>query len=447
MCGITILLSPDGSLGLAGFYIHSVLLGGSTFDRQILPNTTSALVLSTVALLITFGMQFSLAWFLWINLPVHPRREGSLDPYPPALGSVWAAGPDDPKFSVCRTNSLIQIICLSVFLFYILNAVPGIIKNFLIVLGSDRFVSQDTDGVTRIHYWRSCSFWARLRQVLRLGTAFPHEMIDGAVLDYYLARRRDDPSNPRSQYFLPLSARTTPFPWTVDDYRRAHGKPDADWVLAQPDSACDEKSTRMFYEVEETRAFLRRKLAAVNPDTFAVDEAGDSDLQDVHSARAARALAADSGGRDEGVVMLGGNALALSSEDLERLSGALADQDLPARIQRTREAAEYLVGLDYCDGAEEAEVKRVIGGYGALRRSLVALLGVVAEGTSVLMLLICGIEYILWSGAKVASESNGIEEIILASLAIVFVNEIDEVRSLPTSLVTWGPVGDSLPGE
>ena len=101
----------------------------------------------------------------------------------------------------------------------------------------------------------------------------------------------------------------------------------------------------------------------------------------------------------------------------------------PSALQRTEESAEFLVCLDYCDGAEEAEVKRVIGGYGAVRRSLVALLGVVAEGCSVMMLLVTGVEYIPWSGAKVASETNGIEEIILASLAIAFINEIDEART------------------
>ena len=303
-----------------------------------MPSTTSAIILSSVALLITFGMQFCLAWFLWAYLPVHPRDANrNLDPNPPALGAVWDASSEDQKFSVCRTNSLIQIICLAVFLFNILNAVPGIIKNFLIIITTDRFISQDVDGVTRIHYWRSCSLWARVCQMLGVSTPFPLEIIDRDVLEFHSARRRGDPSNPRVQYFLPLSARSTPFRWTMEDYHRALGAaadPDADWVRAKPDSTYDEKSTRLFMEVEETRAFLRRKLAAVNPDTFAVDEAMDGDKQDLWKARSARALAADSSAGEMGLTLTSGERkLVLSAADLERLSQALEDQNLQARIQ------------------------------------------------------------------------------------------------------------------
>ena len=413
-----------------------MLLSGSSFDRQVTPDTTSILVLAFISVGVTFAMQFGLSWFLWSNLPFHARgKNRTLDPFPPHLTPIWPAGPEQPEFSICRTNSLAQVICIIVFLFYILNAVPGMIKNTIIVLSSCKFVSEDVDGVTRIHYWRSASFWAATCR--RARTPFAMEMIDREVLQYYEKRKYRFPRDPRAQFFLPLSPASTPFFWTLDDFFPIYGagagpepglatlcaKPD--WVNPNHEGHYGEQDTRLLYELDECRAFIRRKLAAINPETFAVED-GDDDAQDEARRCALAEHAANLGfGCDDG--MTKEERRILGGMGLRRLKQLLEREQTAAKVQRTAEAANYLVCLDYCDGAEEREVKRVIQGYTAFYRSIVALVfGVLAEAAAMVMILICGIEYMLWSGSKVWSESNGMEEIILASLAIVFINEIDD---------------------
>jgi hypothetical protein len=48
---------------VAGFFVHNILLGGSIFDNQIVPDTTNVLLLSCISVLITFAMQMALAWY------------------------------------------------------------------------------------------------------------------------------------------------------------------------------------------------------------------------------------------------------------------------------------------------------------------------------------------------------------------------------------------------
>jgi hypothetical protein len=52
--------------------------------------------------------------------------------------------------------------------------------------------------------------------------------------------------------------------------------------------------------------------------------------------------------------------------------------------------------------------------------------GVLPEVVSLLIMAVAGVQYILWSGFKVDSDTQGMEEIILATLAINFIYEIDD---------------------
>jgi hypothetical protein len=82
---------------------------------------------------------------------------------------------------------------------------------------------------------------------------------------------------------------------------------------------------------------------------------------------------------------------------------------------------------DYCDGDLTTEVKHIEGGYHALLRSSFAFtFGIIPEVTATIMILICGVQCILWSGSKVGSDTHGLEEIILATVVIVLINEIDD---------------------
>ena len=72
---------------------------------QVVPQTQSVLVLSTVGVLVTFGMQFALAWFLWSSLPFNQGDDR------PPLDRVWPPNRDGaPKFSICRTHPFAQVL-------------------------------------------------------------------------------------------------------------------------------------------------------------------------------------------------------------------------------------------------------------------------------------------------------------------------------------------------
>ena len=160
-----------------------------------------------------------------------------------------------------------------------LTSAPSIIKNVLIILWSSKFVSRDINGVTRIHYWRSSSFWSgmayhasrllsrcRLLAARRIFVPFPMEVINRDVLTYY----RD-----LQTFYLPL--RRSMFRWTMDpagpvktdeekeDWDRVK---DQDWVKNDANEGFEESDSRLRYELQETRAFLRRKLKEINPETF-----------------------------------------------------------------------------------------------------------------------------------------------------------------------------------
>ncbi len=151
------------------------------------------MAISILGVVFAAGMQFLLAWYLWVNLPpIYPLVTGKgdvLQPYPGASqtdenGSYvsgrgyfqakngFCVAPDCltaplpsyqfPDYSaandVCRTQSIVQIICIGLFLFSVFTNVPGIIKNTLIILWSERFLSEDEEDITKIHYWRESDF-------------------------------------------------------------------------------------------------------------------------------------------------------------------------------------------------------------------------------------------------------------------------------------------------
>jgi hypothetical protein len=120
-------------------------------------------------------MQFLLAWYLWSRLPKSfPATNGNDSPlksYPSAgqrgfydspLGFARVPLPsyEYPNYlfanDVCRTVPVVQLTCIALFLFSILNNIPAIAKNIFIIWKSTRFVSEDEEGITKIHYWREC---------------------------------------------------------------------------------------------------------------------------------------------------------------------------------------------------------------------------------------------------------------------------------------------------
>ena len=407
-----------------GFFIRNVILSGSQFDHQIVPRTRGVLLLSTVAVVVSFGTQFSLAWYLWTYLPFHPRDAGgSLSPNPPQLNGVWA--PDQngaAKYSVCRTNPAVQVICIGLFLFYILNSVPGIIKNMLIALWSCKFVSEDINGVLRIHYWRSCSFWAGLMSFAV--TPFSHEIINWTVLNFLLLD--DDQNKYRNIVFLPLSKDLFKFsikPPGCDTSKVEN----LDWVrpVSYEKGPDDDKPTmRLMFEVYEMKEFIRRNLAAINPETFKIYTDSDSSSVDADQDKKIEELR----GQLEDILASGLNDETKSEFEVVRQKIAVQSEERnESKVRNTVTAAEYLVCLDYCDGTYMSERNRDEKGYHAMTLSIIAFFfGVLPEAIATTMILICGIEYILWSGSKIGSDTNGIEEIVLASVAIAFINDIDE---------------------
>ncbi len=388
------------------------------FEGQVVPSTQSVLPLSVIGVLLAFGMQFALAWYLWSNLPFNQGAEN------PSLNKVWDPDQDNfPKYSICRTHPLVQVICIGLFLFYMLNSTPSLIKNTLIVLWSSKFVSRDINGVTRIHYWRTSSFWSGILyewssflhkcQCLpasRVFTPFSMEVINWKVLTYFKDRRN---------FFLPL--RRGLFSWSMMPYTpiKDEEKKDweaieaLDWVQTKNEAEFEESDTRLRYELQETKAFIRRKLKEINPETFDVDD-DDQDEQDKENRESVM---------DVIQIANPNRSLMKFKEKLAEL----AAEENKVKIIRTLEASNYLVALDYCDGDSPTEVKRIKGGYHALLRSCFAFtFGILPEVTATIMILICGVQYILWSGSKVGSDTNGLEEIILATVAIVFIDEIDE---------------------
>ncbi len=139
----------------------------------MIPETLWLLPLASLGVLFSAGMQFLLAWFLWTRLPQSfPAINGNDSPlnsypetaqrgfYDSPLGFARVPLPsyEYPNYlfanDVCRTVSVVQLICIALFLFSILNNIPAIAKNIFIIWTSTRFVSEDEEGITKIHYWR-----------------------------------------------------------------------------------------------------------------------------------------------------------------------------------------------------------------------------------------------------------------------------------------------------
>jgi hypothetical protein len=147
----------------AGFYIRIMLLSGSSFKRQLVPETFHLVPLALLGVLFSVGMQIALAFYLWTRLPpTFPAKDGnnaSSQVYPGTangrsyynfpLGFAQVPLPANQypnyKFAndVCRTVPIVQLATIGLFLFSILNNIPGVIKNFYIIWISDRFISID----------------------------------------------------------------------------------------------------------------------------------------------------------------------------------------------------------------------------------------------------------------------------------------------------------------
>jgi hypothetical protein len=155
-----------------------MLLSGSTFNKQLIPDTYPLVLIGFFGAFFSAAMQIILAFFLWTRLPAtFPLVNGanaSRHVYPgtgdgEAHGRFYYALPhgfshvalpsyEYPNYrfanDVCRTVPVVQLVTIGLFLFSIFNNVPGVLKNTFIILFSDRFVSEDEEGVTKLHYWR-----------------------------------------------------------------------------------------------------------------------------------------------------------------------------------------------------------------------------------------------------------------------------------------------------
>jgi hypothetical protein len=168
-------------LDLCRFFIRIMLLSGSRFKRQLIPDTYTIFPLAILSVIFSVGMQFILAWYLCTRLPQSINCDNAiLRPYPATdseggLGyfespHAFARAPLPaylyPNYSfangICRTAPIVQLVCIGLNLFSILNNVPGIrvMKNFAIrvIWASERFVSEDEDGVTKLDYWRQSDY-------------------------------------------------------------------------------------------------------------------------------------------------------------------------------------------------------------------------------------------------------------------------------------------------
>ncbi len=160
-----------------------MLLSGSSFKKQLIPDTFPLVPLAFLGALFSAAMQIILAFYLWTRLPpTYPAVNGNnatRQTYPgtgsggPGAGRSFYDSPlgfarvalpayeyPNYKFAndVCRTVPIVQLVTIGLFLFSVLNNVPGILKNIAIIWFSDRFVSVDEEGVTKLHYWRESRY-------------------------------------------------------------------------------------------------------------------------------------------------------------------------------------------------------------------------------------------------------------------------------------------------
>ena len=203
-----------------------------------------------------------------------------------------------------------------------------------------------------------------------------------------------------------------------------------------------EEIPRSFFEVNETRSFLAEALRLIDNE------------HNVKPVGAKEKLTAYAGLKDRH-----GNPVDL---DLNReRAGGEGEVVKEQPIQFCDEARFNLVRVDYLKPSmlrplayraakASTKLKKSSGFFGLLEthlgfsdltpavgllpfparmrrfRLLAFLLGVLPEIATLTMIVVAGIPYILWSGYKVDSDTQGMEEIILATLAIVFIYDIDD---------------------
>ena len=149
--------------------------GPCRFNKQLYPDTSKFLIISSFGVIFSALMQFLLAFYLWLRLPpIWPHQLGSgarligfwpqtNDNYGTStvVNGTYAAGRGAyeckngwceqgaplpgyqyPGYQnandICRTEATVQLVCIGLFLFYVLNNVPGVVKNFMIILKSER---------------------------------------------------------------------------------------------------------------------------------------------------------------------------------------------------------------------------------------------------------------------------------------------------------------------
>jgi hypothetical protein len=89
-------------------------------------------------------------------------------------------------------------------------------------------------------------------------------------------------------------------------------------------------------------------------------------------------------------------------------------------------ALRTFLGRDFTDVLTAVSFSKYCESRMVNLRIIAFVFGVLPELASLLIMAVAGVQYILWSGFRVDSDTQGMEEIILATLAINFIYEIDE---------------------
>jgi hypothetical protein len=503
-----------------------MLLSGSRFKKQLIPDTFTLFPLAFLGVIFSAGMQFVLAWYLWTRLPSsYPQTNGdgaNLEPYPGTEGGrgyfyssqAFARSPlpanQYPNYQfandICRTAPVVQLVCIGLFLFSILNNVPGIMKNIAIIWASERFISEDEDGITKLHYWRESDYSREPenRFLMRFCNEylrdFPLDQVsDKSRLDIFVficemyfkgsiltSGKKQVKRTPEQAEDVKLFAAAARRRWMLPAYfpavqppsRASLHKIEEEKKEAKKGLTMVEEIPRSFFEVNETRSFLAEALRLIDNE---------------HNVKPI--------GTKEKLVEYD-KLEGLDGLDLNEQRGPGKDQEdnpitEPPSIQFCDEARFNLVRVDYLKpsawlrplayrAAKASKDKSADQGaagttagttvnptrleaiwalmqgrsstpsektfFGLLRnqlgkqfsdlhpavrllqfpsrmrrfRFLAFLLGVLPEIVTLAMIAVAGIPYILWSGFKVDSDTQGMEEIILATLAIVFIYDIDD---------------------
>jgi hypothetical protein len=520
----------------AGFFIRVVLLCGSRFKRQLIPDTYTIFPLAFLGVFFSAGMQFILAWYLWTRLPQsYPGTNGDsavLKPYPGTEGGrgyfqsphAFARVPlpayQYPNYQfandICRTAPIVQLVCVGLFLFSILNNVPGIMKNIAIILASERFVSEDEDGITKLHYWRESDYSREPEN--RFLQRFCNEYLSDAptlssksrmtisvfICEMYFkgsiltSGKRQAKRSVEQEEDVKLFASAARRRWMLPTFFPAvqpwasRRSQEEDKAKVMRDLEMSEDIPRSFFEVNETRSFIAEALrlidnennvkptgtkeALVAYDSLEEEDHRDLDLNLVrgekpdggaitepqpiqfcdearfnlvrvdylkpstswlrpHAYRFAKAAkkqtddnAADLGAVADASLAMAGAPPAFAGS-LPEMAGAFpaSTQGRPA----TPEGLTFFGLLTKQLGKQFSDLTtavRLLPFPARMRRFrlLALLLGVLPEVLTLTMITVTGIPYILWSGFKVDSDTQGMEEIILATLAIVFIYDIDE---------------------